>query len=276
MATGQDVINLAASKLNQRVTVPTNPFGGQCAAFVDWISQHIAGKDLAYCNAIELLDLAHARGLKVTRFTGSEVPPIGAIFVSAARNHEFGHTGVVEEVDATGTYFTTLEQNVDLNADALYNGGWVRRKVRVLYADGTFTYSASDGLPAQTMIGWFTIADDVPQAKKEEVIEEGEDTMQLLFNVKGDKNFGESATYYFNGYTNQVRLLTHPDEIVILDDIYAANNNGRKMPRRSWTNAAPWHKRLISATGAGSTDKKLDEILKSQAELSKAMADNIK
>lgn len=72
------------------------------------------------------------------------------------------------------------------------------------------------------------------------IIEEkpkGEVTMQLLFNVEGD-----GATYYFDG--KNVRALTHPDQIKILDDIYQANN-GKQIPRMSFKNDYPLQARLI-------------------------------
>lgn len=78
-------------------------------------------------------------------------------------------------MDNTGSYFTTLEQNVDLNADALENGGWVREKNRTLYVDGTFTYD-NDILLPQTMVGWFTFYEEEPIAKNKEK-EQGEEDM---------------------------------------------------------------------------------------------------
>ncbi|MZK29707.1 CHAP domain-containing protein, partial [Eggerthella sp. BIOML-A4] len=149
------VTDYAYSLLNKRITVPYNPYGGQCVSFVDHLATHFTDKNLAYTNAIDLLEKARSQGFKVTRFTGSEIPKVGDIWVTATSNHPFGHTGIFTKVDNTGSYFTTLEQNVDLNADALENGGWVREKNRTLYVDGTFTYD-NDILLPQTMVGWFT------------------------------------------------------------------------------------------------------------------------
>lgn len=160
------VIDYANSLIGLKVTVPTNPYGGQCIAFVDHLTQHFTKQNLSYTNAIDLLSVAKSKGFKETRFTGSEVPKVGDIWVTATSNHPFGHTGIVKEVDKTGTYFTTLEQNVDLNADALQNGGWVREKKRTLYVDGTFTYDNDpDGLIPQTMLGWFTFYEEKLTAK---------------------------------------------------------------------------------------------------------------
>lgn len=170
------ITDYAYSLINQRVTVDTNPYGGQCVAFVDHLAQHFADKNLAYTNAIDLLEKAQSDGFKVTRFTGSEIPKVGDIWVTATSNHPFGHTGIFTKVDETGSYFTTLEQNVDLNADALENGGWVREKQRTLYNDGTFTYDNDpDGLLPQTMIGWFTFYEEQPKQKAK--IQEGDNVM---------------------------------------------------------------------------------------------------
>ncbi|MEI2419793.1 CHAP domain-containing protein, partial [Arthrospira platensis SPKY2] len=109
----------------------------------------------------DLLEKGKSQGFKVTYFTGSEIPKVGDIWVTATSNHPFGHTGIFTKVDKTGSYFTTLEQNVDLNGDALENGGWVREKKRTLYVDGTFTYDNDpNGLIPQTMVGWFTFYEE--------------------------------------------------------------------------------------------------------------------
>lgn len=173
------VTDYAYSLLDKRVTVPYNPFGGQCVSFVDHLSTHFTGKNLAYTNAIDLLEKGKSQGFKVTYFTGSEIPKVGDIWVTATSNHPFGHTGIFTKVDKTGSYFTTLEQNVDLNGDALENGGWVREKNRTLYVDGTFTYD-NDILLSQKMIGWFTFYEEEPIAKKTEAKKEKEDNNDMI------------------------------------------------------------------------------------------------
>lgn len=187
------VTDYAYSLLNKRVTVPYNPYGGQCVSFVDHLSTHFTGKNLAYTNAIDLLEKGKSQGFKVTYFTGSEIPKVGDIWVTATSNHPFGHTGIFTKVDKTGSYFTTLEQNVDLNGDALENGGWVREKNRTLYVDGTFTYD-NDVLLSQTMIGWFTFYEEVPKKSKNEN-KKGEINM-LLVKAKD----GNGTVYLTDGY----------------------------------------------------------------------------
>lgn len=45
--------------------------------------------------------------------------------------HQFGHIGFVYAENPDGTV-TTIEQNIDGNADRLYNGGWTRKVTRNL------------------------------------------------------------------------------------------------------------------------------------------------
>lgn len=245
MATGQEIVSYSASKLNQRVIVPYNPFGGQCVSYVDHVTTKFTGKNLAYTNAIDLLGLAKSRGFKVTRFTGSEIPKVSDIFVTATSNHPYGHTGVVESVDPTGSYFTTLEQNVDLNGDALENGGWVRRKHRTLYVDSTFTYDNDpNGLLPQYMLGWFTIAsstDSTPTKNTsststlgKSVTRNGEVYSALTTNFNENvmySNASKGVTDY--GRTKIDRIVIHhnatTDKNVAMATWYESNRN--------WTSA---------------------------------------
>lgn len=161
MTTQRQILDTLDSVVNQRVTVPTNPYGGQCVALIDNILQYqgLYNLNFSYLNAINGLDRASALGLKVTYFNGSNNPPIGSVFVSdCSPNHSFGHIGFVVAEHADGTV-TTIEQNIDGNADALYNGGWVRRVRRNLSDDGTFSY-VDWNAPSQHMVGWFELPFD--------------------------------------------------------------------------------------------------------------------
>ncbi|MFQ9597578.1 MAG: hypothetical protein ACLRZG_07015 [Streptococcus sp.] len=86
MTTQKQLLDTLDSVVNQRVTVPTNPYGGQCVALIDNILQYqgLYNLNFSYLNAINGLDRASALGLKVTRFNGSNNPPVGAVFVSIA------------------------------------------------------------------------------------------------------------------------------------------------------------------------------------------------
>lgn len=70
----------------------------------------------------------------------------------------------------------------------------------------------------------------------ETINSEGETNMQCLYQVDG-----KDAVYYFDG--KEVRPLTHPDEMKVLQNIYKANN-GKDMPFFGWTSSVPWHYRL--------------------------------
>ena len=63
--------------------------------------------------------------------------------------------------------------------------------------------------------------------------------MMCLYKVEGNAN-----VYWFNG--NEVRLLTHPDQIVILNDIHK-KYYGKEIPSYVFKKSAPYHVRLIQA-----------------------------
>lgn len=161
MTTQRQLLDTLDSVVNQRVTVPTNPYGGQCVALIDNILQYqgLYNLNFSYLNAINGLDRASALGLRVTYFNGSNNPPVGSVFVSdCSPYHQFGHIGFVVAEHADGT-ITTIEQNIDGNADALYNGGWVRKVRRNLDSAGNFSYIDWNG-SSQRMVGWFELPFD--------------------------------------------------------------------------------------------------------------------
>ena len=123
MKTVYSFLLYSASLLGQKVTVPTNPYGGQCVSYVDHLTRWATDNryNLAYTNAIDLLAKARANGIQVLYNDGKNVPQPGDIWVTRTYSHPYGHTGVFESV---GGQPVTLEQNIDGNADALYNGGW--------------------------------------------------------------------------------------------------------------------------------------------------------
>lgn len=203
MTTQRQLLDTLDSVVNQRLTVPTNPYGGQCVAAVDNILQYqgLYNLNFSYLNAIDGLDRASNLGLKVTYFNGSNNPPVGSVFVSdCSPYHQFGHIGFVVAEHADGTV-TTIEQNIDGNSDALYVGGWARRVRRNLSSDGTFSYIDWNA-PSQRMIGWFELPfTPEPTAPQQQEITEkrGKETMLVMrshsgkqgyFGVVGDTVFG--------------------------------------------------------------------------------------
>lgn len=102
----------------------------------------------------------------------------------------------------------------------------------------------------------------------------GEETMDFLFNIKGDPNWNEGTLYFYNGHTNEIRPLKHIDEMKILQQIFK-DNNGRDLPSYSWTNQAPWYVRFFAAVNPDSTSAKIQEAIKAIKEQAKATTDAI-
>ncbi|MCF2567506.1 CHAP domain-containing protein [Streptococcus pasteurianus] len=173
MATVTELLNYAKSLTGSKVTVSTNPYGGQCVAFVDHLTQwETGGKyNLAYTNAIDLLSKARANGFEVFYWNGSNAPQAGDIWVTRTYSHAYGHTGIFT---TNGGQPQTLEQNVDGNSDALTNGGWVRQKQRLLYSDGTMNYNPY--IEKQTLIGWFRLPLDKESTATTSTIKKGHKT----------------------------------------------------------------------------------------------------
>lgn len=158
MTTKTQLLSTLDSLVNQRVTVPTNPYGGQCVSLVDYVLQYagLFNFDFGYLNAIDGLDRAESLGLKVTRFNGSNNPPVGSVWVTnCLPYHQFGHIGFIAAENSDGTV-TTIEQNIDGNADCLSNGGWTRKVTRNLDSAGNFSYIDWNA-PSQQMAGWFEL-----------------------------------------------------------------------------------------------------------------------
>lgn len=202
MTTQKQLLDTLNSVVNQRLTVPTNPYGAQCVAAIDNILQYqgLYNLNFSYLNAIDGLDRASLLGLKVTYFNGSNNPPVCSVFVSdCSPYHPFGHIGFVVAEHADGT-ITTIEQNIDGNADALYNGGWVRRVRRNLSSDGTFSY-VDWNAPSQRMVGWFELpfttdatapqqASTKKRGKEKMLVMRSHSGKQGYFGVVGDTVFG--------------------------------------------------------------------------------------
>jgi putative phage-associated cell wall hydrolase len=202
LTTQRQLLDTLNSVVNQRLTVPTNPYGAQCVAAIDNILQYqgLYNLNFSYLNAIDGLDRASLLGLKVTYFNGSNNPPVGSVFVAdCSPYHPFGHIGFVVAEHADGT-ITTIEQNIDGNADALYNGGWVRRVRRNLSSDGTFSY-VDWNAPSQRMVGWFELpftqeatapqqANTKKRGKEKMLVMRSHSGKQGYFGVVGDTVFG--------------------------------------------------------------------------------------
>ena len=250
MATFRQYMTYAASLLGQKVTVPTNPYGGQCVAYVDHLTRWATGDkySLSYTNAIDLLAKARANGFQVFYNNGQSQPQPGDIWVTRTYSHPYGHTGVFESV---GGQPVTLEQNIDGNADALYNGGWVRRKNRLLYASGRMDYNPQ--IETQTLIGWFRLplADETALAENAEAKQKNRKKRKFpmigsfLFTLKEtDNEFIQGAVYLYNAATNAVSGMHNSEELKYVQEWYR-KTVGEDIPTETFSTQAPVHRRLF-------------------------------
>ena len=102
----------------------------------------------------------------------------------------------------------------------------------------------------------------------------GEETMDFLFNIKGDPQWNEGTLYFYNGHTNQIRALAHIDEMKIIQQIYK-DNNGHDIPSYTWTNQAPWYARFFRALNPDSTSAEIKQAIQTTKEQAKATTDAI-
>lgn len=104
---------------------------------------------------------------------------------------------------------------------------------------------------------------------------QGEETMDFLFNIKGDPQWNEGTLYFYNGHTNEIRALAHIDEMKIIQQVYK-DNNGHDIPSYTWTNQAPWYARFFRALNPDSTSAKIQEAINATKEMAKTLEDTSK
>ncbi|GGE26808.1 LysM peptidoglycan-binding domain-containing protein [Streptococcus himalayensis] len=160
------VVASSLSKVGQKVTVPTNPYGGQCVALVDKIVQELTDKNMSYTNAIDCLKKAQSNGFQVIYDAWGVNPKAGDFYVIDTVGQPFGHIGICV-TDSDGESIDGVEQNVDGYSDHNHNGindqleigggGITRRVKRVFMADGSL-YDASGTVKLGKVIGWFRIS----------------------------------------------------------------------------------------------------------------------
>ncbi|HFI0151469.1 TPA: CHAP domain-containing protein [Streptococcus suis] len=152
MTTKYQVASYARSLVGQKVTVPTNPYGGQCVALIDHILQHFTdGKlNMAYTNAKDCLDRAKAKGLEVIYYNGTNVPDVGDFFVCQwGPTDPFGHIGVC--VTADRNMIVSVEQNIDGWRDD--NGNGINDQLEI----GGGGYTRHHSRNYDGVIGWFRL-----------------------------------------------------------------------------------------------------------------------
>lgn len=133
----------------------------------------------------------------------------------------------------------------------------------------------STGLPDRGLDKNVVLLDDnVTGTATQSTNFQGEETMDFLFNIKGDPQWNEGTLYFYNGHTNQIRALAHIDEMKIIQQIYK-DNNGHDIPSYTWTNQAPWYARFFRALNPDSTSAEIKEAIKATKEQAKATTDAI-
>jgi surface antigen len=224
MTTRKELLDKLDSLVNQQATVPTNPYGGQCVALIDNVLQYqgLFNYNFSYLNAIDGLDRAASLGLKVTRFDGTNRPPVCAVWItSCLPYHKYGHIGFVAAHNPDGT-ITTIEQNIDGNADALENGGWVRKVVRYLDGDGTFSY-VNWQAPTQQLIGWFELPFENKKTEEKTTKLEELDMQKEFILKNGKYGFGVYIGGKYIGLTDIGTVNSFKDSlqlpVVSLSDI---------------------------------------------------------
>ena len=136
-----DVINWAKDLANRGVGVDFDGYyGTQCVDLVNWVFGKYFGRPLGG-NAIDLLNSAKQNNYTVIMSGSGNYPKAGDIFVMQTYAHSYGHTGLVIE-DSDGKLISSIDQNVDGNADALTVGGPARYVTR--------RFNQADG----QIIGW--------------------------------------------------------------------------------------------------------------------------
>lgn len=179
MTTKYQVASYARSLVGQKVTVPTNPYGGQCVALIDHIMQHFTDGELnmAYTNAKDCLDRAKAKGLEVIYYNGSNVPDVGDFFVCQwGPSDLFGHIGVC--VTADRNMIVSVEQNIDGYRDENANG--INDQLEV----GGGGYTRHHSRNYDGVIGWFRLPYE-DEKKQEEKKEEEEDMITISAPGRG-------------------------------------------------------------------------------------------
>lgn len=160
------VVASALSKIGQKVTVPTNPYGGQCVALVDRIVQELTDKNMSYTNAIDCLKKAQSNGFQVIYDAWGVNPKAGDFYVIDTEGQPYGHIGICV-TDSDGQSIDGVEQNIDGYSDYNHNGindqleigggGITRRVKRVWMADGSL-YDSTGTVKLGKVVGWFRIS----------------------------------------------------------------------------------------------------------------------
>ena len=248
MVTQQEFLRIAKSKINQKVTVDTNPFGGQCISYIDACIREATNgaKNMAYTNAVDGLTKARQLGYEV--FT-SGAPQPGDVYVistsKAQQGHTFGHIGICLEAKED-QYLIGLEQNVDGNSDALTNGGWVRQVNNTWGSDGSL-YNNYIHYPSGYLIGWFRPWSGTSTENNNTTTKKGKVKMEELLHVQDniDKTFVKDAIFLMN-YARGTYQHLNSEELAYVRESYK-RRYGEEIKQVETAKRAPVHLRLITA-----------------------------
>lgn len=179
MVTAQDVVNYTNTLVGKKVTVPTNPYGGQCIALIDHIVQHFTDdkKNMANINAIDGLKKAKQNGFPVIENDPNDlylIPQPGDIVITTEA-WPYGHIFVVVSADTKGMH--TIEQNIDGYRDD--NGNGINDQLEV----GGGGYTRKNYRDYSHVVGWFRLPYSSSQESQKQ--KRGKSTVEPK-NVNGD------------------------------------------------------------------------------------------
>ena len=169
MATALAVVDYSKSLVGQKVTVRTNPYGGQCVALIDHIVQHFSEGEmnLAYTNAKDCLVKAQSQGMEVVYNNPNDpdlIPQEGDFVVlHFGPSDPFGHILVCVSADRNG--MVTVEQNIDGYSDHNQNG--INDQLEV----GGGGYTRNHWRNYEGVIGWFRLPYDSQNENKKGELE---------------------------------------------------------------------------------------------------------
>lgn len=185
MTTKYQVSDYARSLVGQKVTVPTNPYGGQCVALIDHIMQHFTDGQLnmVYTNAKDCLDRAKSQGLEVIYYNGTNVPDVGDFFVCHwGPSDPFGHIGVC--ITADRNMIVSVEQNIDGPRDD--NGNGINDQLEV----GGGGYTRHHSRNYDGVIGWFRLPYDEPATTKK-IEKEVKEMIDTAYAIRLEEDLGK-------------------------------------------------------------------------------------
>lgn len=229
-----DVINWAKDLANRGTGVNYDgKYGMQCVDLPFWICGNFFRNPING-NAIDLLTSASSVGYQVIYYSAGVYPKAGDIFVMhsiASNGVDYGHTGLVIE-DSNGGSMTTIEQNIDGNADALINGAPARYNTRSF----------------SNMVGWIR-----PNYESEIIInpiEEVENMNDFFIKLHKDNlinGFTAGAIVHVQPCKSLARWTTK-SEYDFVSGLYRAQT-GKDMVTYTTGDTAPYHLVATSAFG---------------------------